>query len=206
MRQIAEHAAPEPPGPEPAARAGDRRRHGCAVCRRSRAPVRESRLRGQHSRDGRRVGCRRAVRALVQQRAPWQRAEIPRLDRRVRRRARRRGRFRRRAATTTRSCSSATRQKPSTSSRPRCARALACFRARSSITPTCFPGGATISGCSGSPARQTSCCDACEHALRSRAAADRPGRRHRRLERRRGGVAGRRARRSCPPLMARSSS
>ena len=75
--RIAERArAAEPAGLEPGARASDRRRHGCAVCRRSRAPVREPRLRGQYSGDGRRVGSRRAVHALVQQRAPWQRAEV----------------------------------------------------------------------------------------------------------------------------------
>ena len=125
--------------------------------RRSLAPLRQPRLRGEHSGDGRRVGRRRGVRPLVQQRAPRQRPEVPGLHRRVRGRARDGRRVRRRPRRGRRRLRP---QHDRGDQRPvgRAARrARGCSRARSSITPTCFPGGATISGCSRSPARRTSC-------------------------------------------------
>ena len=75
---VDEHSHPaRPPALPDGACASDRRRHGRALSRRSLAPLREPRLRGEHSGDGRRVGRRRGVRPLVQQRAPRQRAEVP---------------------------------------------------------------------------------------------------------------------------------
>ena len=110
-------------------RRADRRRHGRAVSRRSPAALREPRLRGQHAGDGRRVGRRRGVHALVQQRAPRQRPEVPGLHRRVRGRARHRRPSSSAAAPTTPSSSSATRPRRSTCCRPRCPRARGCSRA-----------------------------------------------------------------------------
>ena len=79
-----------------AAGVSHRRRRGRAVPRRSRAPLREPRLRGEHSGAGGGVGGRGGVRPLVQQRASRQRDEVPVFDRRVRGRARHDRRVRRR--------------------------------------------------------------------------------------------------------------
>ena len=75
------------------------------------APLRQPRLRGQHAGDGRRLGRRRGLRALVQQRPPRDRREVAGLDRGLRARARGRRALRRRARTAA-SSSSATRPRP----------------------------------------------------------------------------------------------
>ena len=113
-------------------------------------------------------------------------------------------RVRRRPRRTTASCSSATRPRRSTSSRPRCRRARGCSQPRSSTTPTCCRGGATTCTCSlhGSAGRAAATPPTRATARR----ADRPGRRHRRVQRDRRGVAGRRARGARPPTTAPSSS
>ena len=79
------------------------------------APLRQPRLRGQHAGDGRRLGRRRGLRAVVQQRPPRHRREVAGLDRGLRARARGRRALRRRARRRA-SSSSATRPRPSTSS------------------------------------------------------------------------------------------
>ena len=94
---VHEHSHPaRPPALADGASSSRRRRHGRALPRRSLAPLRQPRLRGEHPGDGRRMGRRRGVRPLVQQRAPRQRPEVPALHRRVRGRAQDRRRVRRR--------------------------------------------------------------------------------------------------------------
>ena len=149
------------------AHAAHRRRHRRAVRRRSPAPLREPRLRGQHARAGRRVGGGRGVPAVVQQRAPGQRAQVAGLDRRVRGRARTPSPTSWAPAATTPSSSSATRLRRSTSSRRRCPRARGCSRARSSTTRRCSPGGGTTCACCDFAGSPDELLDRCAQALRA---------------------------------------
>ena len=113
-------ACPSRPGFRRGAVSSPRRRHRRAVYRRSRAALREPRLRRQHAGDGRGVGCRGGVRPLVQQRPPRQRREVAGLHQRVRGRPRRRRRASSAHGRATRWSSSATPRRRSTSSPPRC--------------------------------------------------------------------------------------
>ena len=157
MRRIAEHAAPRSlRGPnQPLARViGADTVVPCADGRARR--LREPRLRGQHSRDGRRVGCRRGF-------VPWY-SSVHRgsgLKSRVSTAAFEDARDAVAEFVGARADDAVVFVRNTTEAINVLSAALpagrACSRARSSITPTCFPGAATISGCSGSPARQTSC-------------------------------------------------
>ena len=130
------------------------------------APLHQPRLRGQHPGDGRRLGCRRGLRPVVQQRAPRDGREVAGLDRGLRARARGRGAVRRRRPKRPASCSSATRPRPSTSSRPRFRRTRGCSRPRSSTTRTCSRGAATTCTCCRSRRRPTSCSTVTAQALK----------------------------------------
>ena len=70
-----------------------RNRRGGAVRQRGAAPLRQPRLRGEHAGDGRRLGRRRGLRAVVQQRPPRHGREVAGLDRGLRARPRGRRAF-----------------------------------------------------------------------------------------------------------------
>ena len=146
---------------------------------------------------------RRGVPAVVQQRAPRQRLQVAAGDRGLRGRARGGGRVRRRRATG-RSCSCATRPRRSTCSRPRCRRARRVLSTAVEHHANMLPWRRHDLTVLPVPGSAWELVERCEHALRVAQPADRPGRRHRRLERHGRGVAAGRARGGRPSLRRRA--
>ena len=160
-------------------------------------PLREPRLRGEHAGAGRRVGRRRGVRAVVQQRAPRHRARSRASRPTAYEHARAIVAPLRRRAGRHASCSSATPPRPSTSSPtalpPGAAGALHARRAPREHAPLARPRPAR---CSRSRTSPTQLLEDTRSALQR--TPHRPARRHRRVQRHRRGVAARRARRARP--------
>ena len=156
-------------------------------------------------RDGRRVGRRRGVRPVVQQRPPRHRRKSQVCDRGVRGGARGRRpvrrRARRRRVVFVRNTTEAINVLAA--ALPAGTRVLSTAgrapRQHAAVAPP------RRCGCCRSPTRAASCSTRCERALR-RATADRPARGHRRVERHRRGVAAGRARRGSRTTTAPSCS
>ena len=176
---------------------GRGRRRG-AVRRRAHAPLRQPRLRGEHAGDGRRVGGRRGVRAVVQQRPPRHRLEV---------------------ALSTAAYEDARGAVAGSSARRDGTVVLVRNTTEAiNVLAAALPAGTRVLSHAGraprehaavAPPRPCACCRSrqrprsCSSAASTRcgrAAADRPARRHRRLQRHRRGVAAGRARRGRAPL------